>query len=674
LGKMPPPQLRAWRLLTVLAALAASAAAAGSPIVFQLDEDDGRMPPPPTSAEQQRRQLRQIGRLDVGQASSSASPIRFTLLRAPGDTLAGQFDVDSDRGAVSYRGARIDRDSLCATTGACCDSSRQVCVIQLRVRAINPSAPDSSRSLLVEIHLRDVNDNAPSFPRPELQLTLDENGHQGEEIALPASTDADAGENGIESYELVGDTAGHFQLRTSGGGGRPEPRLLVTKPLDREETPELRLTLVARDGGDPRLSGQLRIRVRVNDKNDETPRFHLDGLRPPLTVRLSETHPAGADQPFLLLNATDSDAGLNSRLRYRLRDSQQRAQSLFFINPSQPRQPAGLRAGAGAHSGRRGCRSDGGFASGGVASRTGSVTLTISVLDVNDEAPVIVLTSLSSDGQLSVDENKPPDTLVAWLTVSDADSSGVRGVDCRLGDDKRDSGGSGGGFRLLAKSSTVGLDQQEFELRTARQLDAETSPKVNLTIVCTDRGKPPLSSRRSIRVIVNNLNDNAPTFQVPGAGGQPPLRLSVPENRRPGWLVCGLNATDADGDAIRFELLEFGRAPFRLDERTGRLYATESFDRELVDEYHLRDVNDNPPSFPPGTVYEFTVSESAEPGQPLGVLRADDPDAGENGRVQYSLAEFAARRRFRLDPDTGQLSTAREAGQGGGRTEAQLHV
>ena len=84
--------------------------------------------------------------------------------------------------------------------------------------------------------------------------------------------DLDAGSNGLQSYIISSNP--HFHILTRNRkDGRKSPELVLDKALDREEQPELRLTLTALDGGSPPRSGTTEIQILVLDSNDNAPEF-----------------------------------------------------------------------------------------------------------------------------------------------------------------------------------------------------------------------------------------------------------------------------------------------------------------------------------------------------------------------------------------------------------------
>lgn len=71
------------------------------------------------------------------------------------------------------------------------------------------------------------------------------------------------------------------------------------------------------------------------------------------------------------------------------------------------------------------------------------------------------------------------------------------------------------------------------------------------------------------------------------------------------------------------------------------------------------DVNDNAPALPP--VVEFGVEENKDPSKYpyVGKLEAADPDAGDNGRVEYALADPEGSALFQVGHSSGELHLKR---------------
>ncbi|NXO02311.1 CADH9 protein, partial [Rhinopomastus cyanomelas] len=134
-----------------------------------------------------------------------------------------------------------------------------------------------------------------------------------------------------------------------------------------------------------------------------------------------------------------------------------------------------------------------------------------------------------------------------------------------------------------------------------------------------------------------------------------------------GTSVIQVTATDADdanyGNSAKvvYSILQ-GQPYFSVDPETGVIRtALPDMRRENREQYQvviqakdmggqmgglsgtttvnitLTDVNDNPPRFPQST-YQFTSPESAQPGTPLGRIKANDPDVGENAETEYSIS------------------------------------
>ncbi|KFU83414.1 Protocadherin beta-5, partial [Chaetura pelagica] len=111
----------------------------------------------------------------------------------------------------------------------------------------------------------------------------------------------------------------------------------------------------------------------------------------------------------------------------------------------------------------------------------------VEVVDVNDNAPEIALTSVSA----SIAEDAPPRTVVALFSVRDRDSGDNGRTECSVDGD-------------LPFSLSPTFDSY-YELRSTAALDRERTAEYNISIRALDWGRPRLSSRASILVRVSDV-------------------------------------------------------------------------------------------------------------------------------------------------------------------------
>uniref|UniRef100_A0A8B9UNW5 Cadherin domain-containing protein n=1 Tax=Anas zonorhyncha TaxID=75864 RepID=A0A8B9UNW5_9AVES len=238
----------------------------------------------------------------------------------------------------------------------------------------------------------------------------------GSRIPLSDARDPDVGVNSLQSYELSGDE--HFSLSVQvGADGEKRPELVLAKALDREEAAFHELVLRAIDGGEPARTGTARIRVSVLDANDNAPVFS----QAVYAVRVPEDVPVGST--LLTLSATDADEGINANVKYSLKKATDLASEIFYVDP----ETGTIRL----------LRSldfeeDDSHELGVQARDSGELfdtaTVSISVTDVNDNAPEISVRSALNE----ISEDAPPGTVVALLHVQDRDSGANGEVRCSL--------------------------------------------------------------------------------------------------------------------------------------------------------------------------------------------------------------------------------------------------
>lgn len=68
---------------------------------------------------------------------------------------------------------------------------------------LNP--PYHTRSADISVAVLNANDNLPQFAKTQLKLNVSESAKAGTEVGAVVATDADLGDFGVVSYELIGD-------------------------------------------------------------------------------------------------------------------------------------------------------------------------------------------------------------------------------------------------------------------------------------------------------------------------------------------------------------------------------------------------------------------------------------------------------------------------------------
>ncbi len=170
--------------------------------------------------------------------------------------------------------------------------------------------PLNGDSIRVSVKVRDVNDNAPEFPKKEVILDIPENIPKGTRRSLAPALDADSrGPFSTQNYEIVSGNVGEaFNVESNANTNVLD--LVVKGSLDRERLDKYDLIIVASDGGRPPKSASMTLRVQVQDLNDSPPVFS----RQRYFTTISENLPVGSR--VMSVTASDQDAGDNARITY----------------------------------------------------------------------------------------------------------------------------------------------------------------------------------------------------------------------------------------------------------------------------------------------------------------------------------------------------------------------
>ncbi|KAF1449554.1 Protocadherin-15, partial [Spheniscus demersus] len=267
------------------------------------------------------------------------------------------------------------------------------------------------------------------------------------------------------------------------------------------------------------------------------------------------------------------------------------------------------------------------------------VTVNILVIDANDNSPTF--SNISYNVKIYTDMR--PGEGVIKLTAVDADEgpNGQIVYEILAGDQ--------GDFIINDRTGLITI---------APGVVLSVGQSYALTVKASDSA-PPAQRRSSITTVYVEVLP--PNNQSPPRFPQLMYSLEVSEAMRIGAILLNLQAFDREGDPIRY-LIQNGdpQQVFNLSQSSGLLALGRPLDRESTDRYILivtasdgrpdgtstatvnivvTDVNDNGPVFDMFLPKNLSVQEE-EANAFVGQVRATDPDAGVNGQVHYSLANF----------------------------------
>ncbi|XP_029297671.1 protocadherin alpha-6-like isoform X6 [Cottoperca gobio] len=584
---------------------------------------------------------------DLGLDKSTLKERKYRIVSSNADPL---FHVNQNDG-VLYVSRKIDREEVCAQSSTC--------LINLKTVLENPLEVH-----YVVVEVVDINDHSPSFPEKEKTLEIFESVLPGVRIPLQQAQDPDGGPFSVQQYKLSPNDHFRLEVKDKGEDGKI-PILIVQKSLDREAAGSHSLILTALDGGKPPKSGTMNILVKVLDVNDNTPVFSKDVY----SVMLSENAPLGTT--VVQVNATDLDEGQNGEVVYSFSSIvNHRFLKLFDINPSTGEITV---KGLIDYEHKDKYEIEIQASDKGLAPLATQKSVIIKIVDMNDNAPEIEVTSFSS----SIPEDSRPGTTVALISVNDLDS-GLNGkVICSIDKD-------------VPFTLSPSLQDKMYSLVTKSPLDREKQSHYELTITAKDAAQPPLSSEKTISVVVSDVNDNRPEFSLS------PYTFYVTEANDPGASVFSVKASDRDENdnaLISYHILRDGSEGNKLtsflniNSETGDILALKSFDFETLKKFQFQvvasdsgtpslsnnvtvnvfilDQNDNAPVI----LYPVSSNGSAEgveeiprnvnAGHLVTKVRAYDADIGYNGWLLFSLQEVSDHSLFALDRYTGRIRTLR---------------
>uniref|UniRef100_A0A8C0VNE4 Cadherin EGF LAG seven-pass G-type receptor 3 n=1 Tax=Cyanistes caeruleus TaxID=156563 RepID=A0A8C0VNE4_CYACU len=566
----------------------------------------------------------QLRATDVDSLPNANIRYRFVNERAAYDV----FEIDPRSGLITTSGP-VDREKM----------EKYSLVVEANDQGREPGP--RSATVKVYITVLDENDNIPQFSEKRYIVQVREDIRPHTEILRVTATDLDKDNNALVHYNIIsGNSRGQFSIDSVTG------EIQVVAPLDFEVEREYALRIRAQDAGRPPLSNNTGMAsIQVVDINDHAPIF----VSTPFQISVLENAPLG--HSVIHIQAVDADYGENSRLEYKLTGVS--ADTPFVVNSA---------TGWITVSGPLDRESVEHYFFGveardhGSPSLSASASVTITVMDVNDNRPEFT----QKEYFIRLNEDAAVGTSVLSVTAVDRDVNSAITYQITGGNTRnRFSISTQGGLGLITLSLPLDYKQER---------------RYVLTVTASDRT---LRDNCHVHINITDANTHRPVFQSAH------YSASINEDRPVGSTVVVISATDDDvGENARITYyLEDNVPQFRIDPDSGAITLQAELDYEDQVTYTLaitakdngipqkadttyveimvNDVNDNAPQFV-SPHYQGMISEDAPPFTSVLQISATDRDAHTNGRVQYTFQNGEdGDGDFTIEPTSGIIRTVR---------------
>ncbi|XP_022242412.1 fat-like cadherin-related tumor suppressor homolog [Limulus polyphemus] len=498
-------------------------------------------------------------------------------------------------------------------------------------------SPQLSSQTMVNIQVKDYNDNSPVFRQSYYESSIFEDALVGTVIIVLEVNDPDSDPGHVlQFYITSGNPQDQFQISKTG-------EMYLNKQLDREQTPNYKLTVTVTDG---RFVSTSVVAVEVLDANDNPPICHSSKFTEMVSERIEP-------QTYILtVKATDKDEERNSQLFYYLTGD---GNGDFFINPTsgllQTSKPLDRehqpRYHITAHVQDK-------------EKKEWECTSLVDILlsDVNDNSPEFERDIYT----VTIPEDSKVGTLVTKVHAVDKDLGKNRKIVYSFVDS------ANGSFTIDNQTGIVCLH---------RPLDREQIAFYNLTAQASDCGTPQLSSISFILVRVQDINDNPPEFVSKF------YHANVLESDEVGTEIIRVLATSKDTGVnaeIMYSIVNGNDLSyFTIHPKSGVISVAKTLDYEEVKDYILTieakdggtpplnnhatvnisvvDANDNSPVFNQPS-YQAIIREDASPGDKIIQVKASDIDSSPNSQLFYSIIGGDKRGQFKADKDNGYIIVA----------------
>ncbi|XP_054890860.1 protocadherin alpha-8-like isoform X9 [Poeciliopsis prolifica] len=302
---------------------------------------------------------------------------------------------------------------------------------------------------------------------------------------------------------------------------------------------------------------------------------------------------------------------------------------------------------------------------GGKPPRSGTLNISIVVLDSNDNRPKFSVETY----EVEIQENIPVGTSVLRINATDADEGANGEIEYSLG-------------KTLKKNvyDIFELDKITGLIRVKGAIDYEENDVYKLDIEASDKGTPPLTGECRVIVKIKDMNDNPPEIDITS------LSNTVSEDSKPGTVISLISVKDKDS-GLNGKIMTsiISDVPFELKpsykQNTYSIVTKDYLDREDITHYNITikatdygdpplstvktlnlevtDVNDNNPQFSQNPVNVY-LTENNVPGTLIFSVSAADKDLGDNAAIAYRIARDGHQNGvisfLRINSENGEIS------------------
>ncbi|XP_067374403.1 protocadherin gamma-A11-like isoform X31 [Channa argus] len=377
--------------------------------------------------------------------------------------------------------------------------------------------PQLSGTQQIVITVLDANDNAPVCIQSEYKAFVNENALKGTVLTTVSASDADEGTHGHIQYSITNVPEGAnelFHVDIKNGV------VTLMGKLDYEKTRYYEIDVQTSDDGGN--SDVCKVVIEVLDTNDNPPVINIMSASP------SVSEDAKPGTVLIMMNIQDPDSNENGKVHCLLNEN------IYFTITSTSNIFFNLvtnseldRETSSEYNITVTCSDE------GVPSLSSSVTLTLQISDVNDNSPVFERSSYEA----YIVENNTPGLSIFTVKATDADWNQNARVSYIL----EDSSVNG-----VAVSSYVSVSADSGVIHAVRSFDYEQIKDFQFRVKAQDGGSPPLTSNVTMKILVQDQNDNPPQVLYPVQTGGSQVAEMVPRSADVGYLVTKVVAVDVD--------------------------------------------------------------------------------------------------------------------------------